>query len=44
VGFDWAAVGMKPPTTSGASWTCSTCMLSNPATAVDKCTVCDTPR
>ena len=43
-GFNWAAAGMKPPTTVGATWTCSTCMLSNPATAVDMCTVCETPR
>jgi len=46
VAFNWAAAGMKAPgsTSSGASWTCSTCMLTNPATATDKCTVCDTPR
>jgi hypothetical protein len=33
-----------PPKPGGASWTCSTCMLMNPATATDKCTVCDSPR
>jgi len=44
-GFDWAAAGRPPPSkNSGASWTCSTCMLSNPSSAVDKCTICDTPR
>ncbi|KAL0953552.1 hypothetical protein HGRIS_004773 [Hohenbuehelia grisea] len=45
VAFNWGAVGIKAPgASSGASWTCSTCMLSNPATATDKCTVCDSPR
>lgn len=44
-GFDWAAAGMKPAAPkAGGGWTCSTCMLPNPATAVDKCTVCETPR
>ena len=44
--FDWAAAGLKPePTaTSGASWTCNTCMLQNPASATEKCDVCDEPR
>jgi hypothetical protein len=45
VGFDWAAAGMKlPPKPAGGTWSCSTCMLSNPASAVDKCTICETPR
>ncbi|KAL4266862.1 RanBP2-type domain-containing protein [Pleurotus pulmonarius] len=44
-GFNWAAAGMKPAAPkAGGGWTCSTCMLPNPATAVDKCTVCETPR
>lgn len=43
--FDWAAAGMKKPqAASTGSWTCSVCALSNPASATDKCTVCDTPR
>ncbi|RDB23687.1 hypothetical protein Hypma_009064 [Hypsizygus marmoreus] len=44
--FDWAAAGIKPAggSTGGSAWTCSMCMLSNPATATDKCTVCDSPR
>jgi hypothetical protein len=29
---------------SSAPWTCSLCMLQNPATAVEKCTVCEAPR
>ncbi|KAH7929082.1 hypothetical protein BV22DRAFT_1081682 [Leucogyrophana mollusca] len=43
--FNWSAAGIKQPSKlGGESWTCSTCMLSNPASATDKCTVCDTPR
>ncbi|KAF5373226.1 hypothetical protein D9615_007490 [Tricholomella constricta] len=42
--FDWTAAGMKPPTSAGTNWTCSSCMLSNPASATDKCTVCEAPR
>jgi hypothetical protein len=44
-GFNWAAAGLKPPPkVRGESWTCSTCMLSNPSTAENKCTICDSPR
>ncbi|TCD67585.1 hypothetical protein EIP91_012215 [Steccherinum ochraceum] len=44
-GFNWAASGLKPPEkASGNSWTCSGCMLLNPASATDKCTICDAPR
>ncbi|OSD03070.1 hypothetical protein PYCCODRAFT_1434947 [Trametes coccinea BRFM310] len=43
-GFDWSKAGMKPPPKpAGDTWTCSVCMLSNPAGA-GKCTVCDSPR
>ncbi|KAG2011660.1 hypothetical protein CC2G_011752 [Coprinopsis cinerea AmutBmut pab1-1] len=42
-GFNWGAAGLKPPTTSGSTWTCSVCALSNP-TSAPKCTVCDAPR
>ncbi|KAG2129198.1 uncharacterized protein EDB93DRAFT_1265834 [Suillus bovinus] len=44
-GFNWTAAGMKVPaaTTSG-TWSCGTCMLENPASAEDKCTICDAPR
>ncbi|KAG6333536.1 hypothetical protein ID866_5547 [Astraeus odoratus] len=44
--FDWSAAGMAPPPKpgGGGSWTCSLCGLSNPATATDKCPVCDNPR
>jgi hypothetical protein len=44
-GFNWTAAGMKTPvaTTSG-TWLCSTCMLENPDSATDKCTICDAPR
>lgn len=43
--FDWTAAGLAPkPSVTGGSWTCGTCMLSNPASAMDKCTVCESPR
>ncbi len=44
--FDWGAAGLKKPEVSSGSstWTCSTCMLTNPASATDKCTVCDASR
>jgi hypothetical protein len=44
-GFNWTAAGMKAPAaaTSG-TWSCSTCMLENPDSATDKCTICDAPR
>jgi hypothetical protein len=44
--FDWSAAGRKPPPpgNAGGNWTCSTCMLSNPASATEKCTICDAPR
>ncbi|KAJ1306964.1 hypothetical protein OPQ81_007944 [Rhizoctonia solani] len=40
--FNWDAAGLKAPAAaSGGSWTCGMCMLSNPASATEKCTVCD---
>ena len=42
--FDWAAVGLKQNKIEGGSWTCGVCMLSNPADATEKCTVCESPR
>ncbi|KAI0367029.1 hypothetical protein BV20DRAFT_1001365 [Pilatotrama ljubarskyi] len=43
-GFNWEAAGMKPPPKPvGDAWSCSVCMLSNPADA-HKCTVCDAPK
>ncbi|KAI0675495.1 hypothetical protein C8Q78DRAFT_1101817 [Trametes maxima] len=42
--FNWAAAGIKPPPKPAAdSWSCSVCMLINPADA-EKCTVCESPR
>ncbi|KAF9453580.1 hypothetical protein P691DRAFT_22528 [Macrolepiota fuliginosa MF-IS2] len=37
--------GLKTPA-AGASteWTCGTCMLNNPASATEKCTICDAPK
>jgi hypothetical protein len=45
-GFNWSAAGMKPPTTSasGGEWACDTCGLKNPASAAEKCTICDAPK
>jgi hypothetical protein len=43
--FDWGAAGIKKPAIpGGGDWTCSTCMLLNPATATDKCSICEMPR
>ncbi|KAF5362079.1 hypothetical protein D9756_002449 [Leucocoprinus leucothites] len=43
--FNWGATGMKPPGTSAAGeWVCSTCMLTNPASATSKCSICDTAK
>lgn len=43
--FNWALAGIKPQKaqTSG-EWKCGICMLSNPASATEKCTVCESPR
>ncbi|KAJ7065203.1 hypothetical protein C8F01DRAFT_1124668 [Mycena amicta] len=44
-GFNWAAAGAKKPeAATDGDWVCGTCMLKNPATLVDKCGVCDSPR
>ncbi|KAF8557767.1 hypothetical protein OG21DRAFT_1434639 [Imleria badia] len=44
-GFDWSAAGLAPPPKpQSGTWLCSVCSLSNPASATDKCTVCDAPR
>jgi rubrerythrin len=40
-GFNWSAAGIAPPTKESSKWMCSTCGLSNPATATEKCIVCD---
>ncbi|KAF8317158.1 hypothetical protein DL93DRAFT_591784 [Clavulina sp. PMI_390] len=42
-GFDWSAVGSKPPTPASDKWTCGDCSCQSPATA-QKCIVCDAPR
>ncbi|KAI0352339.1 hypothetical protein OH77DRAFT_1592171 [Trametes cingulata] len=43
-GFNWEAAGIKPPSKpAGDTWSCTVCMLNNPADA-EKCTVCDAPR
>ena len=44
-GFNWTAAGMKAPAASASStWSCNMCMLANPDSAKDKCTICDAPR
>ncbi|EIW79227.1 hypothetical protein CONPUDRAFT_83503 [Coniophora puteana RWD-64-598 SS2] len=44
-GFNWGASGMKAPSAPGGDkWTCSTCMLQNPDSAKEKCTVCEAAR
>ncbi|KAF7289518.1 E3 sumo-protein ligase 2-like protein [Mycena chlorophos] len=44
-GFDWAAAGAKKPDTAPADvWMCGLCGLKNPATATEKCGICDAPR
>lgn len=44
-GFNWTTPGVKAPiaSTSG-TWICSLCMLENPDSAKDECTICEAPR
>jgi len=44
-GFNWTTAGTKAPiaSTSG-TWLCSLCMLENPDSAKDECTICEAPR
>lgn len=35
---------LAKPTGAADEWTCDTCMLKNPATATEKCTICETPK
>ncbi|WWC91702.1 uncharacterized protein L201_006648 [Kwoniella dendrophila CBS 6074] len=42
-GFTGFGSGFQPQTSSN-QWTCSVCMLKNPDSAKDKCTVCEEPR
>ena len=43
--FDWSAAGLAPLSKPvDGSWNCSLCSLANPASATEKCTVCDAPR
>jgi hypothetical protein len=41
-GFDFAAAGMKVPTVSKDTWTCSLCAISNEK-SLSKCKACETP-
>lgn len=38
------AAPAAPAAKSGSEWTCDTCMLKNPASATEKCTICEAPR
>jgi len=38
------ATSQIPPKTKEAPWTCSLCSLQNPASAKEKCTICEAPR
>ncbi|EEB06541.1 nucleoporin Nup60 [Schizosaccharomyces japonicus yFS275] len=42
-GFDWAAAGLKMPTSAPGSWTCNVCMITNKPEAT-KCAACETDR
>ncbi|KAF9245304.1 hypothetical protein BU15DRAFT_85633 [Melanogaster broomeanus] len=43
--FDWTKAGLAPPPKpQSGTWTCTSCTLSNPASATDKCTICDARR
>lgn len=44
VEFDWSAAGIAKPKAKEGSWMCSTCMCSNGADVIEKCTVCETAR
>lgn len=39
--FKWPTAAAKAP---GAEWTCDTCMLKNPDSAKEKCTICEAAR
>ncbi|EIW72110.1 hypothetical protein TREMEDRAFT_72658 [Tremella mesenterica DSM 1558] len=38
------AADVTPLTTTGEEWTCDLCMLKNPASASEKCTICEAPK
>ncbi|CAK9782982.1 hypothetical protein CC85DRAFT_329080 [Cutaneotrichosporon oleaginosum] len=44
VGFDFGGAGLKPPAKSAGEWDCDVCSLKNPATATEKCTICEAPK
>ncbi|KAL1408542.1 hypothetical protein Q8F55_005354 [Vanrija albida] len=39
-----SAPATAPAASTGAQWTCDTCMLQNPDSAKEQCTVCEAPR
>ena len=43
--FNWAAAGLKlPAALPDGSWKCVDCSCDNPASAKEKCTVCEAPK
>ncbi|CED84891.1 nucleoporin isoform b [Phaffia rhodozyma] len=42
-GFNWAAAGLKPTTTTTDKWICPTCSISNTLSA-SKCVACEEPQ
>ncbi|WVQ84500.1 hypothetical protein IAT38_006652 [Cryptococcus sp. DSM 104549] len=42
--FTGFGAGFGPKKGGEGDWTCGACMLSNPASATEKCTVCDAPK
>ncbi|OCF44644.1 hypothetical protein I317_01531 [Kwoniella heveanensis CBS 569] len=42
--FNGFGAGFGPKKAEGGQWTCSTCMLQNPDSAKEKCTICDAKR
>ena len=42
--FKWPSGSAPAPKAAGGEWTCGTCMLKNPPSATEKCTICESPR
>jgi hypothetical protein len=43
-GFNFAGSGFKPPAKAAGEWDCDMCSLKNPASATEKCTICEAPK
>ncbi|BEI81023.1 hypothetical protein CcaverHIS002_0201830 [Cutaneotrichosporon cavernicola] len=42
--FNFAGAGFKPAEKVAGEWDCDVCSLKNPASATDKCTICEAPK